>query len=74
MAKTSENDEAWNKQIEYITKKIRKEEKDKNVLQQRIEKAIEYIERLDKDYDINVYQEDKHWAYILYILKGDDKQ
>ena len=38
----------------------------------RIDKAIEYIKRLDKDYDINVYQEDKHWAYVLYLLNGDD--
>ena len=39
----------------------------------RNEKAVEYIKRLDKDYDINVYQEDKHWAYVLYILEGGDE-
>ena len=39
----------------------------------RCKKAIEYIEKLDKDYDINVYQEDKHWVYVLHLL-GADKE
>lgn len=37
----------------------------------RNEKAMKYINNLEKDYDINVWQEDKHWAYILYVLGGD---
>jgi len=39
----------------------------------RCEKAAQYINNLEKDYDINVWQEDKHWAYVLYILTGGDK-
>ena len=46
-------------------------ERDNRVLKEKINKAINCINNLDKE-DINIYQEDKYWAYILYILKGDD--
>lgn len=43
-------------------------------LNNKIDKAIKYILRLDKDYDINVYQEDKHWAMVLHILEGESNE
>ena len=40
----------------------------------RNEKAKEYIYKLQKDDDIEIWRENGYWAYVLNILQGDDKQ
>ena len=82
MAKDSKNDEAWNKQIEYMTNEIRKEENKNHDLQQRIDEAVEWCEyvincktssgmlpngvRTDMGYCLDLAEP------LLKILKGDD--
>lgn len=60
------NKDTRNSRQRIANKKFLEENKE---LKARIDKAINVIENLDKE-DINVYQEDKYWVYILYILKG----
>ena len=70
MAKDSKNDEAWNKQIEYMTNEIRKEE-DKNYdLQQRIDAVLKYVNNLLKSDEVPYI--DAVLITIQEILKGDD--
>ena len=54
------------KELERITIDLLQElDKYKNI----VDEVIEYIKRLEKDYDINVWVENKHWAYILMKLE-----
>ena len=39
----------------------------------RCEKAIEYIEKLQENDDIEIWREDGYWAYILDILQNGSK-
>lgn len=41
---------------------------------ERIDKAIEFINKLQENDDIEIWREDGYYAYILYILRGEDKQ
>lgn len=45
-----------------------------NEYKQRNEKAIDYIYKLQKDEDIEIWRENGYWAYLLNILKGDKNE
>ena len=40
--------------------------------EKEIDEAIKYIENLPNSKEINIYQEDKSWVYLLMILRGDE--
>ena len=63
-----------NKEIEKLQAEIKLLEDNRNYLNDRIDKAIEYIESLENSEEINVYQEDKSWVYVLEILKGENNE
>lgn len=47
---------------------LKEQQQEIEKLQNIIKKIREYILNLENSKEINVYQEDKSWAYILYLL------
>lgn len=40
----------------------------------KIDKAIEYIYKLQRNDDIEIWRENGYWAYLLNILQGSEKE
>ena len=47
---------------------LKEQQQEIEKLQNIIKKIREYILNLENSEEINIYQEDKSWAYILYLL------
>ena len=58
--------------IDKRSTKAYKLEKENKELKKRIKEAIEYIYKLQKDDDIEIWRENGYWAYILHLI-GSDK-
>ena len=46
---------------------------EKHIYKIRIEKAIEYIKKVQEQDDIEIWREDGYWAYVLNILNGGEE-